>query len=510
MAEMSVVVGDRYRFERELGTGGSATVWCVHDLALDRPAALKLLLPLERGGDSRRDRLRTEARALAALDHRHVVRVFDLGQHEGRDYIVMEYLERGSLADRLANEGPLAPLAAVDAVLDVLEALAAAHDGGIVHRDVKPGNVLVRADGTVALCDFGIARTQQDGPDGEHTRTGVALGSLGFMAPEQRIDARRAGPQADLYSAACTLFNLVTADTPVDLYLAADTSPRWEAVPAALKGVLRRATRSEPSQRYATALEMADALRAVRPALVGLPAARRSGFDPHVGAYPPTRHSGEAPVWSTATAEPSLEAERRGRHVDPDDWGWAHRKRAPVGRTAVWVGIATTALASSVGLASGPMRDWFQPMSTTTLSAPEVARDPIAGPIVAGVVGSADVQAIAPKPAMLALQPSQLAGTWRGTVDGNPGTLVLTVAHGASDGHTLDGELELRLGIHELKSRLHGGFDPELGALELSEPEGAPNPSRYVARPSASALILEGEVERADGARLPFALVRTE
>src|SRR5262245_52415839 len=152
------VVGERYRLDRELGTGGTATVWLAHDLVLNRPAAVKLLIATDRA-EARRERLRTEARALAALDHPHVVRVFGLGEHEERDYIVMEYLERGSLADRLALEGPLAPTEAVDLVLQVLEALQAAHAAGIVHRDVKPGNVLIRADGTAALCDFGIART---------------------------------------------------------------------------------------------------------------------------------------------------------------------------------------------------------------------------------------------------------------------------------------------------------------------------------------------------------------
>ncbi|MEQ1505296.1 MAG: serine/threonine-protein kinase, partial [Myxococcota bacterium] len=265
-----MVVGDRYRLERELGTGGSAAVWLAHDLVLDRTTALKLLLPVDQGGDTRRERLRTEARALAALDHPNVVRVFDLGHHADRDYIVMEYLERGSLADRQVEDGPLAPIDAVDAVIAVLAGLEAAHAAGIVHRDVKPGNVLIRADGTVALCDFGIARTDL----GSATRTGVALGSIGYMAPEQRIDARRVGPAADVYAAACTLYNLLTTDTPVDLYLAPDTSPRWEPVPAPLRPVVRRATRAEPSARFASAAEMAEALHAVRPSLAGLPPAR--------------------------------------------------------------------------------------------------------------------------------------------------------------------------------------------------------------------------------------------
>ncbi|MEQ1571123.1 MAG: serine/threonine-protein kinase, partial [Myxococcota bacterium] len=333
----------RYRLLSELGTGGSATVWLVHDRALDRPAALKLIS--ERGGESRRERLRTEARALAALDHPRVVRVYDTGTADDRDFLVMEYLERGSLADRLTAEGPLAPAEAVAVSLQVLDGLEAAHHAGIVHRDVKPGNVLVRADGTVALCDFGIARTA----DGGDTRTGVALGSIGFMAPEQRVDARRAGPQADLYGVACTLFNLLTGDTPVDLYLAPDSSPRWDAVPAPLRPVLRRATRSEPSLRFESAAEMSAALAAVAPAVASLGPARGSARSPLVG-HPPTR---EEP-------EPSVRAEQRVRKVEVDDWGWSSR-RAPVGRTAVWVGVATTALATVLFSTLGPLRTWLEP-----------------------------------------------------------------------------------------------------------------------------------------------------
>jgi serine/threonine-protein kinase len=449
------VVGDRYRLETVLGTGGTATVWLVHDLVLDRTAALKLLLPAD--SETRRERLRTEARALAALDHPRVVRVFDLGTHEDRDYIVMEYLERGSLADRLRQEGALAPAEAVALTLEVLDALGAAHHAGIVHRDVKPGNVLVRADGTVALCDFGIARTAEGGD----THTGVALGSIGFMAPEQRVDARRAGPQADLYATACTLYNLLTNDTPVDLYLAPDRSPRWEAVPPALRPILRRATRSEPSARFQTAEEMAEALRELLPSLGGLEAARPSRT-PAVGHAP------------TRADEPSLQAERRDRAVDVEDWSWAKRDRPPVGRGALWVGVALTAAAASTFAALGPLRSQLVP-------------DP--APIEAKA-------APAPAPA------PRLTGRWLGTLDGHPAELVLR-----GPGDALEGDLSLRLGSNQLQSKLRGRFDDG----ELALVETAPNnPATYRARLRPNGLVLEGQLVRDGQPAVPFALVLVE
>lgn len=455
------VVADRYRLDSERGTGGTATVWLVHDLVLDRPAALKLLHPVERGADSRRERLRTEARSLAVLDHPHVVRVWDFGQHDGHDFIVMEYLERGSLADRLAAEGPLPPAEATDLLIQVLDALQAAHSAGIVHRDVKPGNVLIRGDGQAALCDFGIARTASGGGE---TLTGVALGSIGFMAPEQRIDPRLVGPQADLYAAACTLYNLLTADTPVDLYLAPDSSPRWDAVPLPLRPVLRRATRSEPSARFQTATEMVDALRSVQSALDHLPAASSRMVTPPPG-YAVTR-GGEP--------EPSVHAEHRVRDLGLDDYGWAHRQRAPVGRTALWVGLAVTLAATGVSVILGPLHDQLR------IELPEPVPEP--------------------PPAIVA---PALAGTWQGTFDGYRGTMVL---HGTAS--ALTGEVAVHLGSHELRTRVAGGLDPggQLTLIETSVTE----PAIYSATLGRTGLILEGSLTRHEQPPVPFALVRME
>ncbi len=445
-----MILGDRYRLDRELGKGGAATVWLAEDLAAGARVAVKVLDASTSVG--RGERLEREARLLSSLRHDHVVRVHDVGEHEGRPYIVMELLEGGSLAERVEREGPLRPEEAVRALLPVLDALGKAHELGIVHRDVKPANLLLRATGEVVLCDFGIARAD----DGD-TRTGVALGSIGYMAPEQRLDARRVGPPADVYGAACALFNLVTADTPVDLYLAPDHSPRWDSVPAPLRPVLRRATRSEPSARQQTMAELVEDLGAVLPALHALPAVRSRVLEPPVG-YVPTRFD---------EPEPTPSAERRERLADREAWGWAGRT-APVGRSAMWVGAALVVVASGVALTMGPLAERV----LAEVAAPPPAEVP-------------------------PLAPPAVEGEWVGVVGDSRVRLTL-VSGGALAG-------EVRVGEGEGRIELAGGVEGD--ELVLVERAGE-RPGTWRARLGATGLVLEGTRGRPGEAPLPFAVVR--
>ncbi len=429
------VIADRYHLDAELGTGGTATVWLARDLVLDRPCAVKLLLPTT-GRD-------TDARA-----------------------VVREYEAGVSLAAVLPRAGPLAPTRAVRLVLQVLDALSAAHGEGIVHRDVKPGNILLRSESEVALCDFGIARFER--VDGG-TRTGVALGSVGFMAPEQRIDARRVGPAADVYSCACTMFNLLSDDTPVDLYLAPDHSPRWEAVPAPLRPILRRATRTDPTDRYVSAEEMAEALRSVLPALESFTAARRRATETPVGAYPATQVPG------SAGAVLSLDAQSRERKLDPEDWAWASQSSRPAGRTALWVGVALVFAITLAGLATGPALDDLQ-----SRVAP------------------------APVPAVpLAIEPQDAAplyGEWRGNLAGDRPLRVVLRERG--DG--VAGEIAVTLGKNVMHASVSGTWDAASGELVLREP----GTSTWRARRGEAPGLLVGSMQRTvESPPLTFALV---
>ena len=280
-------IANRYELLAPLGTGGTATVWRTLDTRLQVERALKLL-NVETGPDreGQRARLRNEARAMAKLSHPHVVQIHDVGEDGERDYIVMEWMTGGSLADRLKVNGPLSEKDAVAVGVQLLGALQAAHRSKIVHRDVKPGNVLLDERGVAHLCDFGIAL---HGHDVRHTQTGLALGSLSYMAPEQRRDARSVGPTADLYGLGCTLYNAVTCATPVDLYLAPGRSPRWTGISAQLVEVLRRATAAEPGDRYVDAEAMMQALTQVGRAERIEERALVPTFLPERGSAPPQR-----------------------------------------------------------------------------------------------------------------------------------------------------------------------------------------------------------------------------
>lgn len=260
---MTLVAG-RYALGAVLGVGGTATVYRAEDRSLGVERAIKILGV--GANEELRERLRTEARLLAAVDHPNVLRVFDVGSFEGRDYVVMEILTGGTLQDRLDAGGPFPVPVACRMALQMLGALAAAHDAGVIHRDVKPHNVLLDKDGLAKLADFGIAMSEE--AEGRYTRTGVAMGSLAYMAPEQRLDARRVSAAADVYAAGATLYAVLTGASPMDLFAAPPSSPRWTDVPQALRSLLQKATRYEPKERQASvrafAVELLEAMQGMQ------------------------------------------------------------------------------------------------------------------------------------------------------------------------------------------------------------------------------------------------------
>jgi serine/threonine-protein kinase len=204
------LIADRYRLEYRLGSGGTATVWAATDPLLGRRVAVKLLAAA--GDPAGRERLRREARALATLAHPHIVTVFDLLELPGpggtvRPVLVTELLDGVSLGERLAT-GPLAPDAALEVCAVLAEALAVAHRAGIVHRDIKPGNVMLTSTGA-KLLDFGIARGLEDPSLTGH----LVIGTPACMAPEQ-ILGREAGPASDVYALGCVLHWCLTGQPP--------------------------------------------------------------------------------------------------------------------------------------------------------------------------------------------------------------------------------------------------------------------------------------------------------
>jgi len=210
------IVGGRYRLDRSIGSGGMGTVWRGTDELLGRAVAVKeVRFPPEVGEKEEaelRERTLREARATARLSHPNVVTTYDVVEDDGRPFIVMELLDARSLSEVLREDGPLPPHRVARIGLDVLGALETSHKQGVVHRDVKPGNVLLTPDGRAVLTDFGIATMAGDPA---LTSTGVVLGSPAYMSPE-RARGRRPGPQADLWGLGATLYAAVEGRPPYD------------------------------------------------------------------------------------------------------------------------------------------------------------------------------------------------------------------------------------------------------------------------------------------------------
>ncbi|MER5936718.1 protein kinase [Streptomyces sp. NPDC001928] len=207
------LIAHRYQLHDILGRGGMGTVWRAHDELLDRLVAVKELHIIHQGDEEHRRRVRRavrEARAVARVPHPHVVGVHDLVESEDRLWIVMELVEGPSLADRIAETGPLSPQQTAALGLQLLDALTAVHAAGTLHRDVKPANVLLRPDGSAVLTDFGIAALD----DGESlTTAGELVGSLEYMAPE-RVMGSQTGPASDLWSLGATFAMVCSGKSP--------------------------------------------------------------------------------------------------------------------------------------------------------------------------------------------------------------------------------------------------------------------------------------------------------
>jgi eukaryotic-like serine/threonine-protein kinase len=236
---------DRYELDRRLGHGGMATVYLAHDLKLDREVAIKLLADNYAGDDEVRDRFSREARLAARLDHPNVVQVFDVGEDDGRPYIVMEYVDGGTLADRLNDERGSIPRGEALRLLGQLcDGLAHAHSKGLIHRDIKPQNLLIRrSDGVLKITDFGIARVAEETT--RLTRPGKVIGTDRYMAPEQLADGKIT-PAVDIYAVG------VVADE----ILPEDRGPE-------LRHIIDRCLREDPTKRFTDARSLGEALAAV-------------------------------------------------------------------------------------------------------------------------------------------------------------------------------------------------------------------------------------------------------
>src|SRR5215213_8450617 len=254
------VLDDRYDVVRPLGSGGMGEVYLARDRVLGRDVALKVLRKQYAGDDEFAERFKREAKSAASLSHPNIIQVYDRGEtEEGASYIAMEYVPGGTLKERISREGPLEAADTAGLGAQVAEALGAAHDRGMVHRDIKPQNVLLAA---------------RAGSSATISRTGAVMGTAGYMSPEQAL-GKPATPKSDLYSLGVVLYEALTgelpytADNPIAVSMKHVNEPLRPPVelnpriPEGMNALVTKLLAKDPEDRYADAEELADDLRRV-------------------------------------------------------------------------------------------------------------------------------------------------------------------------------------------------------------------------------------------------------
>ena len=336
MIEAETIIDGRYRVLSRLGSGGMAEVYLAEDQLLGRQVAVKVLHQHFAEDQEFVERFRREASSAAALSHQNIVGIFDRGEWNGTYYIAMEYVAGRSLKSIVRDEGPLDPATAIDIVVQILRGARFAHKRGVVHRDLKPHNVILDEEGRARVTDFGIARAGAS----DMTLTGSIMGTAQYLSPEQ-AQGLPVSAASDLYSIGVILYELLTGVVPFEgetavaiAFKQVSAEPRPPsmvnpALPVALDAVVLRALAKDPAQRYADAEAFITALQRERRALpesLGAAAAAPPG--------PPQDGYGTGPLLLPAAASPSEE------YGSPPD----HRRR----RVWLWSSVAVLVVVLAV------------------------------------------------------------------------------------------------------------------------------------------------------------------
>jgi serine/threonine protein kinase len=248
--------GGRYVISGVLGKGGNARVYQAWDGTLRAWRAIKVLSPQFLEDETVRSRFALEAATMARLDHPNLVKVYDISDDPFTPHIVMELCEGGAIIDWMKEHGAVPPQMAIRVIGQIAQAVQAAHDEGIIHRDIKPQNILVDQYGIAKLTDFGIARDEDSGL----TMAGATIGTYAFMAPEQRHDSTRVDPRTDIYSLGASLFTLCRVKTTTELFVAEPDDPLFDGLPEPLVQFILRACAYRPKDRHQTVDAFIDGL----------------------------------------------------------------------------------------------------------------------------------------------------------------------------------------------------------------------------------------------------------
>lgn len=311
------VLGSRYELGAELGSGGMGKVFRGTDTTLGRTVAIKILAPRFASDDRFVERFRREAQAAARLSHPNIVAVFDTGTENGVHFIVMEYIDGRTLGEVLAD-GPMPSEQALEIGMKVCAGLAAAHAAGVIHRDVKPGNIMLTNDGEVKVMDFGIARAVEG--DSTLTQTGMVMGTASYLSPEQ-AQGERVGIHSDIYSLGCVLYHLLTGHPPFTgapvavayQHVSTDPTPpsrERKEVAASVDRPVLTAMAKRPSDRHASAEDFQRDLEEVRTGLTAPLAAAEAATTPMVEDRTDVLPAGDVPTAPVTRQEPSAPRRR--------------------------------------------------------------------------------------------------------------------------------------------------------------------------------------------------------
>jgi serine/threonine-protein kinase len=340
---VGAMLDGRYRVETVIATGGMSSVYRGVDVRLDRPVAIKVMDSRYAGDQQFLTRFEREARAVARLKDAGLVAVYDQGLDGRHPFLVMELIEGGTLRELLRERGPMPPHAAAAVVRPVLGGLAVAHRNGLVHRDVKPENVLISDDGDVKIADFGLVRVVAEAGI---TSDSVMLGTAAYLSPEQ-VSSGAASPRSDVYAIGILIFELLTGvvpfsgDSPLAIaYQRLDNDVRppsslIRGVPTEFDELVLRATARNPADRYADAQEMGDDVDAIADELdlphFRVPAPRNSAQHASAAVYYSQRHAPRQPPPSQPPDPPPSPPRHPTREMthSPSDWQAPQSRSTP-------------------------------------------------------------------------------------------------------------------------------------------------------------------------------------